>query len=209
MSDAEYAKQLEIQRRAFEAQFGSLESMGFEDKSKQVLEEEESSQDEEEQDKEEDGASDSGNENQEKSEGEESESFEDFSEDEMQPKKTPQRQPKVIKFGGSTDTYIPPSKKEQKLLRSGKAPKQTLVDLKAMQEAIEESKGKTQGDAGETENLENDLELQRFLKESHLLSAFGSGPSGADLTLETMDNVEYKDDVVLGKACLLYTSRCV
>lgn len=36
--DDEYIKALEIQRRNFEAQFGSIEDMGFEDKSKTQVE---------------------------------------------------------------------------------------------------------------------------------------------------------------------------
>lgn len=38
--DDEYIKALEIQRRNFEAQFGSIEDMGFEDKSKAQAESE-------------------------------------------------------------------------------------------------------------------------------------------------------------------------
>lgn len=34
LDDDDYIKQMELQRKAFESQFGSLESMGFEDKTK-------------------------------------------------------------------------------------------------------------------------------------------------------------------------------
>lgn len=196
MSDGDYAKQLEIQRKAFEAQFGSLEAMGFEDKTKNETQENSSSVESQESEQEDgDNSSD---------EAESDASFHGFSDDESSAKQKAahgaSRAPRVIKFGGVTDAYVPPSKKEQKLLRLGKAP----VRKESESEEDGRSGARHGGSDGEgnveAENLHNDLELQRFLKESHLLSAFGSTPSGADLTLQTMDNVEYKDDAVFGKA---------
>ncbi|SCU97731.1 LADA_0H07932g1_1 [Lachancea dasiensis] len=203
MSDGDYAEQLRLQRQAFEAQFGSLESMGFEDKTKaEQQQNEELSEDtslaSEDSGGESDGAS--------CSDSNENESFEGFSDHDFQTQdksNTTQRQPKVIKFDGSSDVYVAPSKKEQKIIRSGRAPGKTLLDAKLEEDLIKASENDT-GDVtndGEKENLQKDLELQRFLKESHLLSAFGNNsPSGADLTLQTMDNVEYKDDQLFGKA---------
>ncbi|CEP60616.1 Faf1p LALA0_S01e15038g [Lachancea lanzarotensis] len=200
--DDEYKKQLELQRKAFEAQFGSLESMGFEDKTKQHSEDESvdsdglEGQSQEESGSEIDAASDA--------EG----SFQGFSGDETaeidkRSESQPKREPKVIKFDGGSDVYAAPNKKEQRLVRSGKAPRQSLAEARLQEEMQTAGQNSQEEDTadGEKENLQNDLELQRFLKESHLLSAFGRNePSGADLTLQTMNNVEYRDDQVFGKA---------
>ncbi|SCV04395.1 LAME_0H18096g1_1 [Lachancea meyersii CBS 8951] len=202
MGDDEYARQLELQRKAFEAQFGSLESMGFEDKTKNQTVDEMSDSDESQKSEAETGS---------ESEGERS--FQGFFDDDeveqssySQEKKKRQsrqvqHQPKVIKFDGTSDAYVAPSKKEQKLVRSGKAPKNSLTESRLQEELEEGSEGDDEAADVEKDNLQNDLELQRFLKESHLLSAFGQNThSGADLTLETMNNVEYRDDQVFGKA---------
>lgn len=194
MSDDEYMSQLELQRKAFEAQFGSLESMGFEDKTKIISKEDSDEEDSDNVEKKEDS-------NDELVSSEE-ESSDAQSEDESDSEETAetQHQPKVIKFNGPSDTYVPPSKSEQKLLKSGKAPKVTLLEKKLQDLGKDKKNQEEDNDAdAESENLKNDLELQRFIKESHLLSAFGSSSSGADLTLQTMDNLEYKDDMVMGK----------
>lgn len=161
--------ELEVQRRAFEAQFGSLESMGFEDKTKRAEESEtsdESSNDDgrEESDEREDNSEDESQDEEEKEEDDEDEVSEEES------------QPRVIKFQGPSDDYTPISKKEQRLLRSGKPLRQEKSS-----EPVEES-------SEEDENLKNDIELQRFLKESHLLSALGNGTANVN------------DDSVIGKA---------
>lgn len=160
---------LEVQRRAFEAQFGSLESMGFEDKTKRADENEtsdESSNDDgrEDSDEREDDSED---------ESQDEEDEEQEYEDEVTEEKS---QPRVIKFQGPSDEYTPISKKEQRLLRSGKPLRQERNS-----EPVEES-------SEDDENLQNDIELQRFLKESHLLSALGNGAANVN------------DDSVIGKA---------
>lgn len=165
--DEEYLRQLEVQRAAFEAQFGSLESMGFEDKTKtEIVDEEEGSESEEEQ-----------------SSG--SESFHGFSEDEggsqdeeeseeeeQQPREVERqrRGPKVVKFQ-ETETDYKPSKKEQRLIRSGKVPTLQAIE-KASASAKANANDSDSDPDQEQENLRNDIELQRFLKESHLISAF-------------------------------------
>ncbi|KAL3232954.1 Protein FAF1 [Nakaseomyces bracarensis] len=195
--DDEYRQQLELQRQAFEAQFGSLESMGFSDKTKELDSESEESGSETDNDtssgSEEDGVVD-GSEEEEEFAG-----FSSGSEEEKSDK--PKKQPRVIKFSGPSDTYIPPSKKEQKLLKSGK----TLnKNRRLLEEDPEEKKENDEDEEGalEAENLKNDIELQRFLKESHILSAFNSTSSGASLTLDGLKDtsIAYQDDEVMGKA---------
>ena len=114
--------------------------------------------------------------------------------------------PKVIKFDGPTDTYIAPSNKEKKLLSSGK----TLIHaIVKEQEQEDRDDKKDLNENLEEENLQNDIELQQFLRESHLLSAFSNASSGVTsgvgLTLEGMhgsnsDTIAYQDDQVIGKA---------
>ncbi|CAL9734053.1 protein Faf1p [Monosporozyma servazzii] len=217
----EYMKQLEAQRMAFEAQFGSLESLGFEDKTKNISEAES---------EEESGAKPD---NSGSSEGENDEEESSNDEENVIPIKITSnetsntskvRKPKVIKFDGPSDTYIEPSRQEQKLIRSGKTLQENARKL-ALREAklAKTQKGKTNGGsedkdedgsgATEEENLHNDLQLQQFLKESHLLSAFNGGNrtsqgnSGVGLTLESLsgsgnnnDTIMYQDNEVMGKA---------
>ena len=198
-TDAEYLKMLELQRQAFEAQFGSLESMGYEDKTKEGDDSGSSEADSF------SGDSDlSDKEGSDESEQDE-EQFcgfdeEDDVEDKSVSKSADIRQPKVIKFSGANDTYVPPSKKEQKLLRSGKTLNKNRKLLES--EGTETKPGDDEGEDMEMENLQNDIELQRFLKESHLLSAFNSATSGASLTLDGLKDttVSYQDDEVMGKA---------
>lgn len=195
--DDEYKRQLELQRQAFEAQFGSLESMGFEDKTKQL----EDSEDSHSEESSKDDMSSSSDEN--ADEDADEDEFAGFSSDEDdggEKEVKPKKQPRVIKFSGPSDTYAPPSKKEQKLLRSGK----TLnKNRKLLEQDPEEKIEDGDEDATlEAENLKNDIELQRFLKESHLLSAFNSSASGASLTLNGLkdNSIAYHDDEVMGKA---------
>lgn len=200
----EYMKQLEQQRLAFEAQFGSLEDMGFEDKTKNIVTESQ------------DVDSESNNNSQDESENESDESFTGFDEDdntidakideknvreELRPTSSEKevRKPKVIKFEGFTDTYSKPTKREQKILNTGKS----LISSKSYESEPEEEEN-DESNVPEAENLKHDIELQRFLHESHLLSALGNNDSysGADLTLKTISNndvVAYQDDKMFGK----------
>lgn len=160
---------LEVQRRAFEAQFGSLESMGFEDKTKRAGQSDETSDESSNDDGREDSDErEDDSEDESQDDEEEEEDDEEVSEEESQPR--------VIKFQGPSDEYTPISKKEQRLLRSGKPLRQEKSS-----EPVEES-------SEDEENLKNDIELQRFLKESHLLSALGNGATNVN------------DDSVIGKA---------
>ena len=124
--DDEYIKALEIQRRNFEAQFGSIEDMGFEDKSKTQVEledeDERSSQDSSDQ---------SSGEDEEDSEFDEIDS--DSNEEEMDFLGNDEEQddipkPKVFKLNDSSNTPLPVvSKQDRKLLKSGRAP--TLLEI--------------------------------------------------------------------------------
>ncbi|EAZ63313.1 forty S assembly factor, partial [Scheffersomyces stipitis CBS 6054] len=197
--DSEYLRSLEIQRRHFEAQFGSIELMGFEDKVKNGADESESGSeiDSENDDNDEvdeyetftgfDGVS--------SDEDSEMESDSEDSNEEMQHQ--PARVvPKVVKL---SDDFTPTSarqvsKADKKLLKSGRAP--TLAELeKKNQEIAAQNKKQTAKTAKEEDdNLENDLKLQRLLQESHILSS-SLEYSGADLTMQTLD---YEDPT--GKA---------
>jgi hypothetical protein len=176
MSD-DYKKQIEMQRRAFEAQFGSLESMGFEDKTKREYSDEKSLCDE--------GLIGSGPENSETGSDEGDENMEEYDseeEDEFRGFDAPE-EPKVVRFKDTTREYAGVSKQDQKLLKSGKASlKSKPIDSK-LQPKTKEDK----------EDLEKDLELQRFLSESNILQQHQKY-SGADL-LSTLDT-----DNVVGKA---------
>lgn len=174
--DAEYLRQIEIQRRNFEAQFGSIEEMGYEDKTK-VSDTESLSSDDDDEDEEESDSDDeliSGSDDGEEDDDDEIESEEEF-------KGFDEPQPKVIKFKDPTREYQEPTKEQKKLLKSGKAPSL----LAKSKPTIEKPKTKE-----DKENFDNDLELQRFLNESHILSNFKNKESGADLTLQTLDHEE-------------------
>lgn len=179
MADDDYLKAMEIQRRNFEAQFGSLESMGYEDKSAKA---QDSSSDDssDEDDDSQDEMQFHGFDNQaslDESEEEVDQSSSDESEEEVKPK--------VIKLTES-HTPVVVNKKAQKVARSGRAP--TLLELEEKErKALNLSKKQQAKGAKEDEdNLENDLKLQRLLSESHIL-ANSMDFSGADLTMQTLD----------------------
>ncbi|KAH3681677.1 hypothetical protein WICPIJ_007365 [Wickerhamomyces pijperi] len=180
MSDAEYLKQMEIQRLAFEAQFGSLEDMGFDDKTKKEESESESESGND-QDESEDNNDDfdDGDDLMKYSEFPDSEE-EEISEEEEEQDSEEEKKPVVITFRDTTKAYTPPTKEELKLLKSGKSSykRQEPPKSKKQQVALGDSE----------ENVQNDLELQRFLKESHILANFNNETSGAALTLSTIDS---------------------
>ncbi|KAH3667057.1 hypothetical protein WICMUC_005404 [Wickerhamomyces mucosus] len=189
MGDADYVKQLEIQRKAFEAQFGSLEDMGFKDKTKEDDKDQRHSS----------NVSDVGSDNDSESdtsltaslselEGEGLDGFDDGSEEEEEEEEKEEKEkkhkPQVIKFQDTTREYRLPTKDDLKLLKSGKSTLIKKEPPKSKKPAVKESE----------EDLQNDLELQRFLKESHILSNFNNETSGAELTLSTIDSNELIGD---------------
>ncbi|WPK24288.1 hypothetical protein PUMCH_001556 [Australozyma saopauloensis] len=186
----DYSDALEIQRRNFERQFGSLASLGFEDKT-QAGESEES----------EDfggfSGQDSESDSSESELGEGSESGSKSDEDEaidqiFTVKKsqlvTPRKvtEPKVVRLGGEPSQLHTFNKRDKNLARSGRAP--TILELQAKQERIDKltRKQRQQAAAEDAENVDNDLKLQRLLSESHILAHHAEN-SGADLTLQTLD----------------------
>lgn len=186
MSDDEYLKTLDVQRRNFEAQFGSLETMGFEDKSKVTkVNVDDGLSDEEGQD--EDEYNFNGFESNDESESEQNDgidSSEDFvSDDEEETRVVP----KVVKINDHHSANNAPiiSKADRKLLRSGRAP--TLAEIAKKEQEIQKNSKKVQQAVKEDDdNLENDLKLQRLLQESHILTNKVEY-SGADVTLQTLD----------------------
>ncbi|RCK55618.1 Protein FAF1 [Candida viswanathii] len=184
--DEEYLKALEIQRRNFEAQFGSIEDMGFKDKSKTTP-----TTDEQQDDSEFEGF-DSDNSQLNISSSDEGQYDSSDSEQEEEVK------PKVIKLNSSTTTSsnnTPTiSKTDKKLLKSGRAP--TLTELATRERLASQStsQNSVKDTDNDNEDLANDLKLQRLLKESHIL-ANTLEYSGVDVTLQTMN---YDDPV--GKA---------
>lgn len=187
MSDDEYLKALDIQRRNFEAQFGSLETMGFQDKSKvDENNSEDGLSDEEDQDENEDEYEFNGFESNDES-GSEQDKDTDSSEGFVSDEEETRVVPKVVKINDhhSTNNGTIISKADKKLLRSGRAP--TLAEIARKEQELQKKNKKSQQAVKEDEdNLENDLKLQRLLQESHIL-ANKVEYSGADVTLQTLD----------------------
>lgn len=146
---------LEIQRRNFERQFGSLSELGFEDKTVRAGRTAGRKAESE--------TSDSI----EASEASEASEVSEASEDEASEEE--RHQPQVIKFSDPTREVAPLTKQERYFLKTGKQ--------KVFNPIVKD---------GDDDNIHNDLELQRFLDESHILASYNSEASGADLTLETM-----------------------
>lgn len=198
--DDEYMKLMEIQRRNFESQFGSLQDMGFKDKSKRAKGRKSSDSSDEVDEVSENDSDDSENDSDDSKNGFDSEeedisislSDSDASEAESEPE---QAAPKVVKL---TDSFNQPprtiSKADKKLLRSGRAP--TLREIETKEKELSKLSAKQSAKAAkeDSENLENDVKLQRLLQESHILAS-QLEYSGADLTLQTID---YEDPT--GKA---------
>uniref|UniRef100_A0A0L0P6I2 Pre-rrna processing ribosome biogenesis n=1 Tax=Candidozyma auris TaxID=498019 RepID=A0A0L0P6I2_CANAR len=181
--DDDYLKALEIQRKNFEKQFGNLEDMGFVDKSK--VQESELSE-------ESDSASESdGDSDVEDQRSEDESSNEDESESEIESLSEEEVKPKVVRLEGDSPAPAIASKEERKLLRKGRAP--TIAELERLRLEKEKITKKQQAQAAkeDSENLENDLKLQRLLSESHIL-AHNMEHLGAELTLQTID---YEDPV--------------
>ncbi|GEQ70780.1 hypothetical protein JCM33374_g4459 [Metschnikowia sp. JCM 33374] len=191
MSD-DYMKALEIQRRNFEAQFGTLESMGFKDSTANAEDSES------EQDSDEDSSNSSSG-----SSSEEEEDFGGFDSDveensgEFRQSKSGAKKPSVTprlnsvakpKVVSLTESFTPtgPMKVDRKVARSGRVP--TIREQEEKQRQLNKLTKRQQQQAAkeDSENLENDLKLQRLLSESHIL-AHNIEHSGADLTLQTID----------------------
>lgn len=191
MSDDDYAKQLEIQRANFEAQFGSLEDMGFVDVSRHPEDSIPSLSDPE--DIPDDFAGFDDTSDSADSDCDLADSMY-ASENSRHVIHEPDPPPKVIKFNTNHTSAPTFSKADAKLLRLGRAP--TLVELerKAQQVSAQTKHLQAQALKEDSEHMENDLKLQRLLSESHILAG-KLDYSGADVTLQTLD---YEDPT--GKA---------
>ena len=239
--DADYLKALEVQRRNFELQFGSVEELGYDDKltrtkrngrkkSQDSEEEYDLSGDDDEEENEENKENKENEENEEEEEDEYSHSSDDsslesdFSNSDSEIEivlhqassnlasrgnkadndiSTPA--PKVVKLNSSTPppSFSQTNKIERKLLKSGRAATLREIELKERQ-ALEAQKRQNRGTSTkeDSENLENDLKLQRLLQESHILASGDAAQkySGAELTLQTID---YEDPTGLSRKRLL------
>ncbi|CAH2450029.1 pre-rRNA processing and 40S ribosomal subunit assembly [Komagataella phaffii CBS 7435] len=193
MSDSEKLDALEIQRRNFEAQFGSLEDMGYIDKTKVRKS---SKKNKEHNDSEDDSGSGNDSSNDSESDSEEFNGFsenEEKGEDDYDENDTQLKgQPKTVKFTENFNTFKGPSKDELKMARAGKPI--SLKELKEKQRLA--LKNATANNSEEQEHLVNDLQLQRLLDESHLLAGSSERFSGADL----LDTIDFEDPI--GKARL-------
>lgn len=91
--------------------------------------------------------------------------------------------PVVVKFLDSTSTssFIP-DKKQKKLFMSSHAPKQESTEAPVKRDPKEESE--------EQLNLDNDLALQRLIKESHILAE--AGLSGVDISTGITGRARHK-----------------
>lgn len=91
--------------------------------------------------------------------------------------------PVVVKFLDSTSTtsFIP-DKREKKLFMSSHAPKQEPIEPLVKRDPKEESE--------EQLNLDNDLALQRLIKESHILAE--AGLSGVDISTGITGRARHK-----------------
>ncbi|CAK7904030.1 protein Faf1p [[Candida] anglica] len=195
MSD-EYMKALEIQRRNFEAQFGSIETLGFEDKTKK-----EESEDESDEESDETSGDDNGTDNEVDEEEEDSSDEEGHGKLISRKDGTPKGKniknksvdsatPKVIKLSSFSSQPTVLSRADKKLLQSGRAA--TLAEISRKERELSKltKKQQQQGAKEDDDNLENDLQLQRLLQESHILAGSNDMHSGADLTLQTIDYEE-------------------
>ena len=192
-NDAEFQKQMELQRLAFEKQFGSLEEMGFEDETKKEEDEEASSNDNE---------SESNSEVEDYKLGIIENSDEEVSSENEEPfdsdmemdlkeqeniieEKQPKRQPKVISFGDSikdeVDTFsrVKLTDKIIKKMQNKQKPNVTNSSKKNRSKKNNDNEEEEEDDDDEIErkNLQNDIELQNFIRDSHLLNSFGGSES--------------------------------
>lgn len=186
MADA-FQDALEIQRRNFERQFGSLASLGFEDKSQAATE-----TDSDEFGGFSEGDTDSISEVSRDSDENGLSSDSDLDSEDASyhvhklsniQKEAPK--PKVVQLGGGDQSFhIQKTSKRQ--ARSGRAPSLREIEEKQERVAKLTKRQKQQAAQEDAENLDNDLKLQRLLSESHIL-AHQMETSGADLTLQTLD----------------------
>lgn len=164
IEDDEFKRQMEIQRLAFERQFGSLEEMGFEDET-QKQESDDSSEPEEE-DSAESAASSSG-----ESEHEEFDSDLEFDVEQQEAEPiVSKKAPKVISFGNTIKDEVD---KFSGVKLTDKMIKQMQNTKNQPSKESPHHQSDDYDEETERKNLQNDIELQNFIRDSHLLNSFG------------------------------------
>lgn len=189
MAENDYARQLEIQRAHFEAQFGSLEDMGFSDRLKNQDRHASDSESEfggfSHSDEGSHSDGDSVDDGISSDDGAASSSY-----DTGYQKKTSRNleslRAKVIRLNTNHVPTPASSKADAKLLRLGRAPTLLELERKEQRRSKAEKHAQAQAQQEDGEHLENDLKLQRLLSESHIL-ARSIEYSGADVTMQTLD----------------------
>lgn len=167
IEDDEFKRQMEIQRLAFERQFGSLEEMGFEDETKKPESDTSSESEEEEEDSEGLAQSGSG-----ESEHEEFDSDLELDVEEQHDAEpvVRKKEPKVISFGNTI-------KDEVDQFSGVKLTEKMIKQMQNTKKQASKEKPDHQSDdydeETERKNLQNDIELQNFIRDSHLLNSFG------------------------------------
>ena len=181
MADDGYMKALELQRRNFEAQFGSLELLGYEDKSKSTETNHTDSNDDSD---EFGGFSDNTSTTASESSEDESDNATNLKFVHGKPGAKEFNKNSLVTVVKLSETMPAPpvSKAEVRMARSGRAPTMKEIAEKDKQKPA----AKKISSKEDQENLDNDLKLQRLLSESHILSNL-MAHSGADLTLQTID----------------------
>ncbi|KAF5099484.1 hypothetical protein D0Z00_001616 [Geotrichum galactomycetum] len=181
---------MDIFRKNFEAQFGQVEG----------LTETKSDDDQDNSDSDENISSDNGSGSDDENEIENNEDFdlemdqdyEHYNESDdsdaslssgHEEEKDDDDKPVVVKFLDSTPTesFIP-DKRQKKLFMSSHAPKQEPIEPPAKRDPKDESE--------EQLNLDNDLALQRLIKESHILAE--AGLSGVDISTGITGRARHK-----------------
>lgn len=162
--DDEFKKQMEVQRLAFERQFGSLEEMGFEDETKRQESDVSTDSSEEEE------STESGSE---KSEHEEFDSDLELDIEEQHDTIEPivsKKEPKVISFGNSIKDEVD---KFSGVKLTDKMIKEMQNKKKQPSKEQPDHQSDDYDEDTERKNLQNDIELQNFIRDSHLLNSFG------------------------------------
>lgn len=166
IEDDEFKRQMEIQRLAFERQFGSLEEMGFEDETKKQ-ESDVSSETSEEEISAESAGSSSG-----ESEQEEFDSDLELDVEEQHDVEpaVSKKAPKVISFGNTIKDEVD---KFSGVKLTDKMIKQMQNTKKPPSKEKPDHQSDDYDEETERKNLQNDIELQNFIRDSHLLNSFG------------------------------------
>lgn len=191
-SDAEDAKAtnqnqksvMDIFKRNFEQQFGKVEGLAVSSSEEEPEAKQEDPEDEDSSD--EDSEIDTEAENNSDFDLEMDQEYEHYqsSEESEENEEQDEEQPIVVKFTDSLfNMDALTDKKQKKLFVSSKAPKQELPEEKL-------SRNNNKPDEEEQLNLDNDLALQRLIKESHILAE--AGLSGVDISTGIIGRARHK-----------------